>query len=133
MASRHLQRRVERTKGTAVRCDHQTCFDRPIARNRRWSGRNGLACGDARIKWLYRCCCKSPRQHRGRTFIWRATIELVDPHGKRVTEADPEDGGKSRATALDLARTPHGYHRHPANQGRDGEGTGEDGSKNRTT
>src|SRR5437773_352728 len=49
MAGRHLQRRVERTKGTAVRRGHQTWLDRcPIARNRRWSGRNGLACGDVR-------------------------------------------------------------------------------------
>ena len=27
------------------------------------------ACRDARVEWFYRCCCKSPRQHRGRTFI----------------------------------------------------------------
>src|SRR5438034_9587783 len=78
MAGRHLQRRVERTKGTAVRRDHQTCLDRcPIARNRRWSGRNGLACGDVRVKWLYRCCCKSPRQHRGRTFIPASRVHAV--------------------------------------------------------
>ncbi len=69
MASRHLQCRVERTTGTAVRCHHQTSVDRPIARNRWWSGRNGLAGRDAGVKWFYRCCCKSPRQHSGRTFI----------------------------------------------------------------